>query len=75
MHIYYGTPSAAFVKWCFKIKRIWHPAKYPLAVLMVLVFVTVLPVAWLLMAAGYIGSAMAGWCGFDFRGDLDGKWR
>ena len=62
---YYGTPSRELVRWCHGIKKAWRPAKYPLVVLLLMVWAVLIPPAWLAVKLGEIGHRTAGWCGFD----------
>ena len=41
--------------------------RWPTAAVLVISWALVMPSAWLLVKAGEIGHALAGWCGFESR--------
>lgn len=64
---YYGESSKTLVKAIYRIRNRAKWLRFPLAALLALVWVIVMPVAWLLIQIGEFGHAVAGWCGFESR--------
>lgn len=64
---YYGPPSKTLLRAAFKVrsKAMW--LRWPTAAVLVISWALVMPSAWLLVKAGEIGHALAGWCGFESR--------
>lgn len=64
---YYGSPSRGLVKTVFIIRNRAKWLRYPLALVLVLVWLALVPAAWVLTRLGEVGHAVTGWCGFESR--------
>ena len=62
---YYGAPSSMLPKTllALRAKAIW--LRYPITIVLVLMWAALIPPSWAAIKLGKIGHAVVGWCGFD----------
>lgn len=65
---YYGPPSLALPRAVEAAKRVALWLRFPAVFLVVLLWIVLMPVAYVLVHAGNLGHAIAGFCGFESRG-------
>lgn len=63
----YSGPSRSLLIFLFALKAKARWLRFPAALILVLVWLFVMPLAWVLIKLGDVGHAMAGFCGFDSR--------
>jgi hypothetical protein len=64
---FYGSPSHGLLRAAFAVRSRAHWLRWPIVLGVAAVLMLVIPPAWLLVKAGEVGHAIAGWCGFNSR--------
>lgn len=62
---YYGAPSSLLPKALLAMREKAKWLHYPLAVVLVMFWVLLIPPSWIAIKLGQMGHAIAGWCGLD----------
>ena len=64
---FYGSPSRRLLRAAFSIRSRAGWLRWPVTLAVAVVWTLAIPPCWLLVKAGELGHAVAGWCGFDSR--------
>jgi hypothetical protein len=62
---YYGAPSSVLPRALLALRAKAKWLRYPIAFVLVLLWLLLIPPSWIAIKLGQIGHAIAGWCGLD----------
>lgn len=64
---FYREPSLKLVRACYWLRNKCKFTKWPLAVILVAIWATVIPPCWLVIKLSNFCHNVVGWCGFNSR--------